>query len=45
MVLGSIQWVVGRVCGKGFDGQGYLLERLMWMLQAEEDVQDIGHKT
>jgi hypothetical protein len=42
MVVGSIQWAVGRRCGKGLDGQGYLLERLMWVLHAEEEVLDIG---
>ena len=42
VAVGSIQWAVGRVCGKGLDGQGYLLERLMWVLQAEEEVLDIG---
>ena len=36
VALGSIQWAVGRVCGKGLDGQGYFLERLIWVLQAEE---------
>jgi hypothetical protein len=30
------------VCGKGLDGQGNLLERLMWVLQTEEEVVDIG---
>jgi hypothetical protein len=29
MALGSIQWAVGRECGKGLDGQEYLLERLL----------------
>jgi len=33
MSLDSIHWAVGRECGKGLDGQGYLLERLMWVLQ------------
>jgi hypothetical protein len=45
MALGSIQWAVGRVCGKGLDGPGYLLERLMWVLHAEEEVLDIGCRT
>ena len=31
MALGSIQWAVGRVCGKGLDGQGCLLGRIMWV--------------
>ena len=43
MAIGSIQWAVGRECGKGLDGQGYLLE--MWMLPAEEEVPDIGCRT
>jgi len=45
MAIGSIQWAVGRECGKGLDGQGYLLEMFMWMLQAEEEVPDIGCRT
>jgi len=45
MALGSIQWAVGRVCGKGLDGQENFLERLMWMLQAEEEVLDVGCRT
>ena len=36
MAVDSIQWAVGRECGKGLDGRGYLLERLIWVLQAEE---------
>ena len=45
MALSSIQWAVGRVCGKGLGGQGCLLERVMWVLQAEEEVLDIGCRT
>jgi hypothetical protein len=45
MAMGSIRWAVGREYGKGLDGQGYLLERLMWVLQAEEEVLDIGCRT
>jgi len=45
MALGSIQWAVGRECAKGLDGQGYLLERLVWVLQAEEEVLDNGCRT
>ena len=29
---------LGRKCAKGLGGRGYLLERLLWMLQAEEEV-------
>jgi len=42
MALVCLQWAVGRECGKCLDGQGYLLERLMWVLQAEEIVLDVG---
>jgi len=45
MAVGFIKWPVGREYGKGLDGQGYLLERLMWVLQAEEEVLDIGCRT
>jgi hypothetical protein len=45
MALGSIQWAVGRVCGKSLHGRGYLFERLVWVLQAEEEVLDIGCRT
>jgi hypothetical protein len=45
MVLVSLQWTVGRMCGKDLDGRGFLLESLMWVLQAEEEILDIGCRT